>query len=196
MERGAAGACRRGDRTRVIRALVLDVDGVLTDGGLFLDGNSEMKRFSARDGVAIKLAQSGGWRVLFLSARESKAAAQRAKELGAEWATGVGNKDMFLETWLAQAHIAWSDVAFMGDDLPDLKSMRRAGWPVAPLDAANEVREVARYVTRVNGGQGAVRDAVEWLLDQEGRRAEVIRVFMARPEGFSVGREDRGGAPA
>ena len=179
----------------MIRALVLDVDGVLTDGGLFLDGAGEMKRFSARDGVGIKLAQAAGWRVLFLSARESPAAHQRAKELGAEWATGVGNKDLFLETWLADATFAWSDVAFMGDDLPDLKSMRRVGWAVAPRDAANEVREAARYVTRVNGGDGAVRDAVEWLLDQEGKRAEVMRIFMERREGFSVGREDRGGAP-
>jgi 3-deoxy-D-manno-octulosonate 8-phosphate phosphatase (KDO 8-P phosphatase) len=179
----------------VIRALVLDVDGVLTDGGLYLDGSGEMKRFSARDGVAIKLAQTGGWRVLFLSARESKSARQRAEELGAEWATGVGKKDVFLETWLADANIAWSEVAFMGDDLPDLKSMRRAGWPVAPKDAANEVREAARYVTRVNGGEGAVRDAVEWLLDQEGKRKEVIQTFMERPEGFSVGGEDRGGRP-
>ena len=195
MGRGATRTRGCGDKTGVIRALVLDVDGVLTDGGLFLDGASEMKRFSARDGVAIKLAQAGGWRVLFLSARESPAARQRAQELGAEWATGVGNKDLFLETWLTEARIAWSDVAFMGDDLPDLKSMRRVGWPVAPKDAANDVRDVARYVTQVNGGQGAVRDAVEWLLDQEGRRAEVMRTFMERPGGFSVGREDRGGAP-
>ena len=179
----------------MIRAFVLDVDGVLTDGGLFLDGTGEMKRFSARDGVGIKLAQAGGWRVLFLSARESKAAAQRAQELGAEWATGVGNKEVFLEAWLETARIEWSDVAFMGDDLPDLKSMRRAGWPVAPKDAANEVREAARYITRVKGGDGGVRDAVEWLLDQEGKRAEAMRTFMERPEGFSVGREDRGGAP-
>jgi len=179
----------------VIRALVLDVDGVLTDGGLYLDGSGEMKRFNARDGVAIKLAQAGGWRVLFLSARESKAARQRAMELEAEWATGVGNKDRFLETWLSEAGIGWGDVAFMGDDLPDLKSMRRVGWPVAPKDAADEVREMARYVTRVNGGDGAVRDAVEWLLDQEGKRAEAISTFMERPQGFSVGGEDRGGAP-
>ena len=177
----------------MIRALVLDVDGVLTDSGLYLDGAKEMKRFSARDGVAIKLAQAGGWRVLFLSARESQAARQRAEELGAEWATGVGKKDVFLETWLAEADIAWTDVAFMGDDLPDLGSMRRVGWPVAPKDAATEVREAARYVTRMNGGQGAVRDAVEWLLDQEGKRAETMRIFMERPDGFSVGREDRGG---
>jgi 3-deoxy-D-manno-octulosonate 8-phosphate phosphatase (KDO 8-P phosphatase) len=195
LERGATRTRGHRDKPDVIRALVLDVDGVLTDGGLFLDGASEMKRFSARDGVAIKLAQAGGWRVLFLSARESPAAAQRAQELGAEWATGVGNKDVFLDTWLAKAHIDWSDVAFMGDDLPDLKSMRKVGWPVAPKDAAKEVLETARYVTKVDGGKGAVRDAVEWLLDQDGKRAEALQVFMERPEGFSVGREDRGGAP-
>ena len=195
MERGADRERDGGESSLVIRALVLDVDGVLTDGGLFLDGSGEMKRFSARDGVAIKLAQAGGMRVLFLSARESAAARQRAEELGAEWATGVGKKDAFLERWLAQADIAWGEVAFMGDDLPDLPPMRRVGWPVAPRDAATEVQDVARYVTRVAGGAGAVRDAVEWLLDQEGRRAEAMRVFMERPEGFSVGREDRGGAP-
>jgi 3-deoxy-D-manno-octulosonate 8-phosphate phosphatase (KDO 8-P phosphatase) len=177
----------------VIRALILDVDGVLTDGGLFLDGSAEMKRFNARDGVAIKLAQAGGWRVLFLSARQSPAARQRAEELGAEWATGVSKKDAFLETWLAEASIAWKDVAFVGDDLPDLSAMRRAGWPVAPADAAPDVRDAARYVTRVAGGQGAVRDAVEWLLEQEGKRDEAMRNFLARREGFSVGREEHGG---
>jgi 3-deoxy-D-manno-octulosonate 8-phosphate phosphatase (KDO 8-P phosphatase) len=178
----------------VIGALVLDVDGVLTDGGLYLDASSEMKRFHARDGVGIQLAKAGGWRVLFLSARHSPAARRRAEELGAEWAMGVAAKEAFLESWLAEGRLGWSDLAFVGDDLPDLAAMRRAGWPIAVADAAKEVRDVARYVTRVAGGQGAVRDAVEWLLDQQGMRERAVQAFLERREGFAVGREERGGS--
>ena len=172
---------------------MLDVDGVLTDGGLYFDESREMKRFHARDGVGIQLAKAGGWRVLFLSARHSPAARRRAEELGAEWAMGVPAKEMFLDTWLQEKKVAWSDLAFVGDDLQDLAPMRRAGWPIAVLDAAKEVRDAARYVTRVPGGQGAVRDAVEWLLDQQGARERAIQTFLERRDGFAVGKEERGG---
>jgi YrbI family 3-deoxy-D-manno-octulosonate 8-phosphate phosphatase len=178
----------------VIRALVLDVDGVLTDGGVILDGGEgETKRFHARDGVGIKLAQTAGWRVLFLTARHSPPARRRAEELGAEWAMGVAAKESFLERWLGEAEIPWSDVAFVGDDLQDLAALRRVGWPIAVADAALEVRTAARHVTALPGGAGAVREAVEWLLEREGRREATVEAFLARTDGFGVGREEYGG---
>jgi 3-deoxy-D-manno-octulosonate 8-phosphate phosphatase (KDO 8-P phosphatase) len=178
----------------VIRALVLDVDGVLTDGGVILDGGEgETKRFHARDGVGIKLAQTAGWRVLFLTARHSPPARRRAEELGAEWAMGVAAKERYLERWLAAAAIPWSDVAFMGDDLQDLPVLRRVGWPLAVADAVLEVRNAARHVTERTGGSGAVREAVEWLLEQEHRRESTVETFLSRSEGFGVGREEHGG---
>jgi len=180
----------------MIRCLVLDVDGVLTDGGIILDAaGGESKRFHARDGVGIKLALHAGWRVLFLTARASEPARRRAEELGAEWVIGVGHKERFLETWLADAGIAWGETAFVGDDLQDLGCLRRVGWPIAVADACPEVVEAARRVTDLAGGAGAVREAVEWLLDEAGVREEAVIAFLARSEGFSVGAMRRGGAP-
>lgn len=177
----------------MIRALILDVDGVLSDGGIILDaGEGEQKRFHARDGVGIKLAMHAGWRVLFCTARASAPARRRAVELGAEWAIGVARKDVFLEEWLDKAGIAWSEAAYVGDDLQDLLVMRRVGWPVAVMDAAEEVRTAARYVTRVPGGHGAVRDAVEHLLEAQGLLDEAKQAFLDRATGFAVGGAESG----
>jgi 3-deoxy-D-manno-octulosonate 8-phosphate phosphatase (KDO 8-P phosphatase) len=181
----------------VVRALILDVDGVLTDGGVILDGDGgEVKRFHARDGVGVKLALTAGWRVLFLTARNSPPARRRAAELGAEWAIGVADKARFLEAWLAEAGIDWAETAYVGDDLQDLGALRRAGFPIAVADAVAEVRAAARLVTDLPGGSGAVREAVETLLDLQGIREETVRAFLGRVEGFSVGKEERGGAPS
>lgn len=178
-----------------IEVLVLDVDGVLTDGGIILDSaGREAKRFHARDGVGIRVALLAGWRVLFLTARASIPAKTRAQELGAEWAIGIGRKDLFLEEWLEGMGIAWEHVAFVGDDLQDLPAMRRVGWPVAVADAVDEVRSVAKFVTTRAGGFGAVREAVEWLLTQAGRRDEALERFVQQMDGFSVGKSDHGGA--
>lgn len=179
----------------MIRALVLDVDGVLSDGGVILDaGEGEAKRFHSRDGVGIKLGLLAGWKVLFLTARASQPARRRAEELGAEWAIGIHQKERFLDSWLAERRIAWEETAYVGDDLQDLAVLRRVGWPVAVADAVPEVREVARYVTRVPGGSGAVRDAAEWLLDQEGLREKTVAAFVSATEGFGVGGQETGGA--
>ena len=171
-----------------MKALILDVDGVLTDGGIILDAtDGESKRFHARDGVGIKLAQVAGWRVLFLTARISPAAERRAQELNAECSAGVSRKAHFLTRWLEAADISPEDTAFVGDDLQDLEAMGAVGWPIAVADAAAEVQAAARYVTRLGGGAGAVREAVEWLLDQENRREEVVSGFVRGQEGFVVG---------
>lgn len=171
----------------MLRALVLDVDGVLTDGGVVLDAvGGEFKRFHSRDGVGIKLAQEAGWRVLFLTARNSIPARRRAEELGADWAIGVGRKEVFLKTWLARETLEWEEVAFVGDDLQDLSVLRKVGWPIAVADAAPEVRASARYVTQRQGGAGAVREAVEWLLNEHGIREKTIDSFLSREEGFAV----------
>jgi len=177
----------------MIRALILDVDGVLTDGGLILDGTGrDAKRFHARDGVGVKLALTAGWRVLFLTARSSEAARARAEELGAEWAMGIAHKESHLEAWLREAGLAWEDAAYVADDLLDLGALRRVGWPIAVADAAREVREAARYVTALPGGNGAVREAVEWLLERDGIRERTIAAFLARREGFAVGKSRSG----
>ncbi len=180
-----------------VRALVLDVDGVLTDGGIILGAEgSDLKRFHARDGVGVKLALMAGWKVLFLTARASGAARRRAEELGAEWAIGVARKDRFLDRWLGERGIAWEETAYVADDLPDLGCLRRVGWPVAVADAAAEVRDAARYVTLLPGGAGAVREAAEWLLEREGLREDTVERFTTREEGFAVGDQETPGETA
>jgi len=178
-----------------IEALVLDVDGVLTDGGIILDsGGREAKRFHARDGVGIRLALLCGWRVLFLTARASIPVKNRAQELGAEWAIGIGRKDLFLEEWLEGMGIPWENAAFVGDDLQDLAVMRRVGWPVAVADAVDEVKTTAKFITTRPGGSGAVRETVEWLLVQAGLKEEALRRFMNQDNGFSMGKSEHSGA--
>lgn len=179
---------------RPIRALVLDVDGVLTDGGILLDNaGNETKRFHAHDGVGIRLAQLAGWRVLFLTARNSPPARKRAEELGAEWAMGIKHKPEFLGTWLAEAGIDWQETAMLGDDLQDLSALERVGAPIAVANAVREVREFAMHTTRFGGGNGAVREAVEWLLECEGRHAEILGAFRDSTSGFGLGEAHSGG---
>jgi 3-deoxy-D-manno-octulosonate 8-phosphate phosphatase (KDO 8-P phosphatase) len=151
--------------------LILDVDGVLTDGRVTYDsGGAETKTFHIRDGLGIKLAQRVGIEVAILTARVSPMVARRAAELGIEHVQqGFENKVAGLDELLERLGIESSTVAYMGDDLLDLPAMRRVGYRLAPADAVAEVRELAEHVTQRPGGHGAVREAVEHLL----RRADL-----------------------
>ena len=154
------------ERAARVRLLVLDVDGVLTDGGLYYgpDGE-ELKRFDVQDGLAIVEAQRAGLAVAIISGRRSVAVDRRAAELGiAEVHQGISDKAAALEALRERLGFAPTDLAVMGDDLPDLPLMRRAGLSLAPVNAVTEVRRVAQWVSRRPGGCGAVRDAIEWLL--------------------------------
>lgn len=157
----------RGQR---IRALVLDVDGVLTDGRLtYLPSGGESKTFHVRDGLGIQLLQASGVKVAFLSGRESEVVARRGRELGVElMSLGIEDKVVAYESMLQELHVEDQDVAYIGDDLPDLPLIRRAGLGFAVADAAPEVRQVAAVVLRTNGGQGAVREACERILKAKG----------------------------
>lgn len=150
--------------------LLLDVDGVLTDGRLYLSGAGEtMKVFHVRDGLAIKLAREAGLRVGLLSARRSAALSRRAADLGVDAVmAGREDKARAFDLFLAQRHTRAERVAYIGDDLPDLPVLRRARLSFAPADAAPEVRAAVDRVLSLPGGHGAVREAVEWLLRARG----------------------------
>jgi len=158
--RSAAGKARR------TRLLVLDVDGVLTDGVLVYGASGEeIKRFHVRDGLAMQQARRAGVEVAIVSGRASAAVTRRMSELGVvEVHQGVGDKEALLRGLLARLRVSAAETAVMGDDLPDLPLMRMAGIAMAPVDAAPEVRQAADWVSRSAGGHGAVREAVEWLL--------------------------------
>lgn len=153
-------------RARHIRLLVLDVDGVLTDGVLtYGPSGEETKRFHVRDGLAIQSARRAGLEIAVVSGRASAAVTRRMSELGVvEVHQGVADKDSLVRGLLARLGVAPVDTAVMGDDLLDLPLMRMAGLGLAPADAVPEVRRAAAWVARSGGGQGAVREAVEMLL--------------------------------
>ncbi|MGD8397180.1 MAG: HAD hydrolase family protein [Candidatus Eiseniibacteriota bacterium] len=151
---------------RPIRLLFLDVDGVLADGGILLGEAGELKRFAARDGTASYLSRRVDLELMLVTFRDSEAVRRRAAELGVEAEQGIADKLSVVERVCAARELDLSEVAFMGDDLVDLKAMRAVGLAIAPRDAAVPALRLAHIVTRSPGGHGAVREAVEvvmWL---------------------------------
>lgn len=158
-------------RARAIRLLVLDVDGVLTDGRLLYtyDGD-EVKAFHILDGLGVKLAAKAGLTVAMVTGRRSQMVVRRARELGIGLLfEGVEDKLAVLRELLERTGLPAFQVAWIGDDLPDLPPMRQAGLAVSVPGGAPEVRAAAHYLTRRLGGAGAVREAVELLLKAQGQ---------------------------
>ncbi|MEK6644804.1 MAG: HAD hydrolase family protein [Planctomycetota bacterium] len=160
-----------------ITLLILDVDGVLTDGGLpySADGN-EIKHFHVQDGGAIRLWQRMGGVVALLSGRTSPAVVARARDLGISLVLqGVADKLPAYEELCRKAGVTDARVCVMGDDLLDLPPMQRSGYSIAPSNALPVVKRVATYVTRRCGGAGAVAEAVERLLRRNGTWSAAMR---------------------
>jgi 3-deoxy-D-manno-octulosonate 8-phosphate phosphatase (KDO 8-P phosphatase) len=167
-------------RARKVTVLVLDVDGVLTDGRLLYGpAGEEVKRFHVRDGYALVAARRAGLTVAVISGRASAAVTRRMAELGVEEVhQGVDDKRACLDALVARLGATRMQVAAMGDDLPDMPLLRDAGLALAPSDAALEVRRVAHWTSRYPGGRGAVREAVEMLLGA--RKAWPPRISASR----------------
>ena len=163
-------------RARAIRLVLLDVDGVLTDGTLIFHGDgTESKLFHIRDGAAMVWAAQSGLAVGLLSARSSAATAQRAAQLGIRIVSqGVANKAGEFQRLAAEHGVEESAVAYMGDDLLDLPVFERAGLAGAPADAAPEVRSRAHWVAMSAGGRGAVREFLELILRAQGRWDAIV----------------------
>jgi 3-deoxy-D-manno-octulosonate 8-phosphate phosphatase (KDO 8-P phosphatase) len=162
-------------RAKIIRVLLMDVDGVLTDGRIWLlsrsDGTaSEIKGFSAYDGAGLKLARAAGLRTGLITGRESAAVSQRARECEIEFvyqgrATKLGSYEEIIRATDASDR----EVAYVGDDLPDLPLLQRVGLAVAVANAAPEVKRAAHYVTSRSGGEGAVREVIELIVKAQGK---------------------------
>lgn len=154
-----------------IELLLLDVDGVLTDGSVvYSDDGTELKRFHVRDGSGLKLWHAAGKRSAIVSGRKSGVVERRAAELGiTPVLQGRDDKLAAFAEVLAATGLRPDQVCAIGDDLPDVPVLRRCGLAVAVADACPELRAVAHYTTAVPGGRGAVREAVEWLLKLSGR---------------------------
>jgi YrbI family 3-deoxy-D-manno-octulosonate 8-phosphate phosphatase len=155
----------------VIRLLLTDVDGVLTDGGMTFDAEGrELKTFNVRDGLGVKLFQRAGGKVGIVTGRTSRVVDHRASDLGiAIIQQGVKEKLPVVRQIAAAEGVSLEEVAFIGDDLPDLTSIEAVGFGVAVADAADELIAAADYVTQKPGGRGAFREVVEKLLKESGR---------------------------
>ena len=157
------------DRARKIRLLLLDCDGVLTDGSLFYDSQGEsIKIFHIHDGQGLRLAREAGLKLGIISGRNSPALAARAKEMMIDHLYhGVSNKLEIYERIKLAEGLRDEQIAYIGDDLPDLAPMRCAGLAIAVADAVDEVRECAHLIINKPGGRGAIREAIEIILKSQ-----------------------------
>ena len=169
-------------RLRHIKLFLCDVDGVLTDGSIFIGGEREFKRFNIRDGLGLVLARRAGLKVGWVSARPSLATKLRAEELKIDFLVQQGDnlsKTAAIENLLAQEKLNWSDACFVGDDIIDLGPLTRAGLAVAVGDAMPEAKAAAHFVTKAVGGRGAVREAIELILRTQEKWKPFLKFYSA-----------------
>ena len=165
-----------------VKLFLCDVDGVLTDGSIFIGGEREFKRFNIRDGLGIVVARRAGLKVGWVSARPSPATTLRADELKIDFLVQQGDnisKTAAIEQLLAQERLNWRDVCFVGDDIIDLGPLTRAGFSVAVGDAVPEAKAAAHFVTKAAGGRGAVRETVEMILQAQGKWQPFLKHYAA-----------------
>ena len=162
-----------------IRLLALDVDGVLTDGSIFLDDNSaEIKRFNVRDGQGIAAWIKMGFDAAIITKRSGQAVQHRCRELGiTRIVQGSQDKSGALDQLLSDTKLGVEQIAYIGDDWPDMPVLRRVGFPIAPADADPRVKQLATLVTALPGGRGAVREAIEHILSAKGLLEQAIALY-------------------
>ncbi len=178
-------------RAGKIKLFLMDVDGTLTDGGVCLISSvssetgdvpsiSEMKVFNAQDGQGLSLAHTMGIQTGFITGRRSPAVAQRAKELKVSFVClGQATKMQAFEDCMKRAGVTEEEVAYMGDDLPDIPLAQRAGLGVCVADGVPELKAVCQYTTRRNAGRGTAREVIELILKAQGRWEEAIPKALA-----------------
>jgi 3-deoxy-D-manno-octulosonate 8-phosphate phosphatase (KDO 8-P phosphatase) len=158
-------------RAARIKLFLCDVDGVLTDGSIFIGGNREFKRFNIRDGLGLVLARRAGLKIGWVSARPSPATKLRADELKIHFLVQQNDrtsKTAAIEKLLTQEKLSWNEICFVGDDIVDLGPLKRAGFAVAVADGVTEAKAAAHFVTCAAGGHGAVREVIEMILRAQG----------------------------
>ena len=163
-----------------VKLFICDVDGVLTDGSIYIGGPDEIKRFSIHDGLGLVLLRRAGIKIGWVSSRPSPATTMRARELKITYL--VQQKDQLskaaaIESILAREKLEWDHVCFIGDDIVDLGPLKKAGIGVAVADAVAEAKDAADFVTRAPGGHGAVRELAEMILKAQGKWDSIIAAY-------------------
>lgn len=168
-----------------IKLLALDVDGVLTDGGLYIGAEGEAcKRFNVQDGLGISCAIRNNLIVAIITGRQSEIVCRRAAEVGiTEIYQGVKDKKGMLKELAVKHSLQLTEVAYMGDDLNDLSALSIAGFSCAPANAVQEVKERVHFIAAKNGGEGAVREVVETILKARGEWAQIVAAYISNGQG-------------
>ncbi len=166
---------------RRLKLVGFDVDGVLTDNGIFVglvgDHPVELKRFHIQDGLGVRMLRAAGLLVVWVSARRSDATDLRARELKVDEVVQDNKKLPAFTALLERRGVAWEESAFVGDDLPDLPLLTRVGLPIAVANAVPEAKAAARVVTSLAGGQGAVREVAELILQARGEWQDLVTQY-------------------
>lgn len=177
---------------RRVRLLALDVDGVLTDNGVYIGAAAgervELKRFDIQDGLGLALLEGTGIRVAIISGRRSEATALRARELKIDdvLQDSGARKVPLLAGLLEQHGFGWDEVAFVGDDLADVPVMQRVGLPIAVANAVPEMKAIAAYVTEASGGHGAVREVVTAMLRARDEYDDAVARYLGARDGHDA----------
>lgn len=158
-------------KLKEITTFVFDVDGVLTDGSVFVtDDGLQSRAFNIKDGYALQLAVKCGYNIVSVSGSRSKAQLHRLNSLGIKDVyMGIHTKKTKLKLYLEEKHISPETVLYMGDDIPDMEVMQYVGLPVCPADAVEEIKALSKYVSPYPGGRGCVRDVIEKVLKIHGK---------------------------
>lgn len=160
-----------------IKYLVIDVDGTLTDAGIYYDENgNELKKFCTKDAAGFFAARQTGIRTMILTGRECAATTRRMREMKVDFLIqNCKDKIEYLQDFMVEENISWEEIGYLGDDLNDYAGMKFAGFAGCPADACQEVKEICDYVSTVQGGHGAVRDIISYLLKRNGKWEDAVR---------------------
>ncbi len=169
-------------KAKEIKLLLLDVDGVLTDGNLlYTDSTAESKSFNTQDGFGLRLLLDAGIDVGIITARKSEVVARRAKELKMTYVyQGMGNKNQAFKEILKSSGYKPYEIAYMGDDWLDLVLLEQVGLALTPANGVSEVKDVAHFITERSGGKGAVRDACNLILEAKNLTQQLLQSYKSR----------------
>ena len=177
------------DAARRLKLVIFDVDGVLTDAGVYIGATSsgdrvELKRWDIQDGVGLRMLRWSGLDVALVSGRVSESTVLRARELGVECHQDPdAHKIPLIEALLDAKGVTWDEVAMLGDDIPDLAALRRVGFPAAVSNATEPVRAIARWESTKRGGHGAAREFCDALLEARGDLDAVVERYVSDRDG-------------
>lgn len=167
------------DKVKAIKLLILDVDGVLTEGDVYVDGTGEiLKRFNIQDGLGIELLAKSGVKIAVISGKCSEAVKFRLQSLSvSDVYLDVPNKIVCFEQLLDRYHLKPNQVAYMGDDLPDLPLIERAGLGITVANGHDIIKDCADVITQNRGGHGAVREVCDWILTAKGQLSKLVTAY-------------------